>query len=155
MLVAVSPSPSDLDRFVASFRNGSLPRAAWTHEAHLVVCWAVLRDADDVDRANDELTSLITAYNTCTGLPHDRVPCHQTITRYYVLAVAAADPPTMGRLLTHPWCARRAPARHWSPPVLWSPRARTDWVDPDLERFPWASDPRSGPDRHHPPALLR
>jgi len=154
MLVSMSSGPSDLDRFVASFRDGSLPRAAWTHEAHLVVCWGVLHACEDVDAAVDELSRLITAYNACTGLPADRVPCHETITRYYVLAVTAADPPTMARLLTHPWCTRRAPARHWSSPLLWSHAARTGWVDPDLEALPWTSTPSTGLDRRHRPTIL-
>lgn len=129
-----------LSAFVASFRRGTLPRSDWSHETHLIICWALFREHGSVDATVDDLVPLIHAYNEGTGQPPDAVPCHQTITRYFVEAVAALGDPALDEVLVHPWCSRRAPFDHWSPALLASAAARHGWAEPDLVPLPWSGE---------------
>lgn len=130
-------STEGTEALLEALRSRTLPRAAWTHEAHLAAARAVYREADDVELALGELRGLITAYNAQTSRGAGQVICHETITRYYLATVVALDALPLPALVVHPWCSRRAPLRHWSPAVLRSDRAKHTWVAPDLAPPPW------------------
>ena len=85
-MLTSDPQP---DHLLLACRDGSLPRTDWTHEAHLAVARVLLDEAGDPDVALGELRGLITSYNARSGLPDDRIICHETITRYYLGAVIA------------------------------------------------------------------
>ena len=120
---------------VERFLAGTLPAAAWTHRAHLLVCHHLLQSASPTDVLAD-LRRRIPAHNERVGLPAGRRGYHETITRYFVEAVAAG-PGTADELLADPACRRDAPQRHWSPEALATEAARTGWLPPDLEPLPW------------------
>ena len=130
-------SPDLVDRFVA----GSLPAGEWTHEAHLVVAHALLAATGDVTATVDRLRVLIPAHNDRVGLLPGRHGYHETLTRYYVGAVAAAGPGPVDHVLRDPGCGRDAPARHWSAARLATNAARVGWVVPDLAPHPRADPP--------------
>lgn len=133
---------SDREELVARFRAGTLPRGEWTHEAHLRVAWALLEEADgEAHRVIDQLRDLITAYNAHTGSRPDQAACHQTITAYFVRAIAAIGPTSDRALVAHPWCSRRAPLRHWSRALLATEAARRGVVAPDRAPLPWTDRP--------------
>ncbi len=125
------------DHLLLACRDGSLPRTDWTHEAHLAVARVLLDEAGDPDVALGELRGLITSYNARSGLPDDRIICHETITRYYLGAVIALRHLSLDAVVLHPWCARGAPLRHWSQAQLDSEAARRSWVPPDLAPLPF------------------
>ena len=126
---------------VEQFHQRTLPKPAWTHEAHLIVCWFALREID-VERAISRLRSAIRAYNESTGTPNtDDSGYHETLTRYYVEAVAALDAKSLDDVLNAPACERRAPSRYWSREALFSTAARRDWLEPNLECLPWRAGP--------------
>ena len=104
--------------FLAAFRSGTLPREMWTHEAHLIVAWATLGELGDAEATCALLIDQIRAYNRCGTSPATSVDCHQTLTRYYVLAIDALAPSTLSDVLLARTCSRLAPSRHWSPRVL-------------------------------------
>ncbi len=135
---------------VAALRDGTFPRLAWDHRAHLVACWAVDRELMSARRSSaeviDAVRTLIVAYNARTAPSGTAAGCHETITRYYVEAVTRLHAGRPDDLVDHPWCRADAPTRHWSPPLLWSETARTSWVAPDLGPLPWASGPTG---EHH------
>jgi hypothetical protein len=142
--------PPDPDDTVARFRAGTLPRAAWTHEAHLAVAVALLREEPDVDVVTERLRDLITAYNAHTGTRPDRAACHQTLTAYYVQAIGVIGAGDLRTVIDHPWCSRRAPLRHWSRTLLASEEARHRWVEPDRADLPWScARPWLDPDDDH------
>ncbi|HRE03322.1 MAG TPA: hypothetical protein PLV68_18640, partial [Ilumatobacteraceae bacterium] len=66
----------------------SLPKAEWTHEAHVLACIALVRSLG----ARDALAALragIPPYNEATGVANTPTGgYHDTITVYYVWAVA-------------------------------------------------------------------
>ena len=126
-----------LEEFLAAFRDGTLPREVWTHEAHLIVAWATLRELGDAEATCALLIEQIRAYNRCDTTAATPVDCHQTLTRYYVLAIDALQPSTLSDVLLARTCSRQAPQRHWSPRVLASTEARAGWVEPDRAPLPW------------------
>lgn len=116
----------------AAFCDRTLPKAAWTHEAHLMVCWVELQRRSPAE-ALDHLRTAIRAYNEATGTPNtDMDGYHETITRYYVWAVDSVDAADPAALVDDTRCSRTAPLLHWSRARLFSVPARRGWVEPDL-----------------------
>ena len=134
------PEPLDPHALADQFARRTLPKACWTHEAHLVVCWITLQ-RHDAGEAVAMLRDQIRSYNDATGTANTSTSgYHETLTEYYVRAVDAAAITDVRDLLRHPWCAREAPLRHWTRDRLFSVEARRAWCEPDLELFPWADD---------------
>ncbi|MXO72643.1 hypothetical protein [Alteraurantiacibacter buctensis] len=118
----------------------SLPRPEWTHEAHLAACTCLLLEYPDFVPLRD-LPGTIAGYNVAVGGVNDETQgYHETITRFYVLAVAAhleADIAgslvgRVNRLLASERGRRDYPLRFWSRDRLFSRAARRGWVEPDL-----------------------
>lgn len=138
MTLHAAPPP---DRPVADLRSQEIfdavldrswPKAEWDHEAHLRVCWVALLDHDPID-AVPLLRTAIRTYNEATGVENTPTSgYHETLTRYFVGAVASVDAPSIDGVLAAPQCQVGAPLRHWSRDVLFTPAARADWVEPDL-----------------------
>ncbi len=129
--------PVDAHALAEQFANRTLPKACWTHEAHLVVCWITLQ-RHPRDRAVELLRDQIRSYNDATGTANTPTSgYHETLTESYVRAVDAAAVTGVLELVRHPWCSREAPLRHWTRERLFSVEARRAWVEPDLEPFSW------------------
>ncbi|WP_118857047.1 hypothetical protein [Sphingomonas mesophila] len=122
----------------------TLPRAEWTHEAHLAAtAWLVARRPDiDLDR---ELPAIIRRYNASVGgVNDDRQGYHDTLTRAYLHGirwfVAQVEPGPLDRvvdqLLGSDVGRRDWPLRFWSKARLFSVEARRGWVAPDLAPLP-------------------
>jgi hypothetical protein len=126
----------------------SLPRAEWTHEAHLAACLWLLRERPDID-APRRLPGIIAGYNEAVGGRNsDSEGYHETITQAYVALVgrfvAAEDRgqplvelvnALLGSALGH----RDALLAYYSRDRLFSVEARKRWIEPDLR--PFASQP--------------
>lgn len=135
------PAVPALDRLAAAFLDGTLPKGAWTHEAHLRVgVWHLLRYP--VAEALERLREGIRRYNEATGTGNSaHAGYHETITRFYVGVigrfVAGADRSRPADELADDLVAqhgdRALPLRHWSAERLMSPEARLGWVEPDRE----------------------
>ena len=119
----------------------TLPRAAWTHEAHLAACSWLVRDRANID-IERELPGIISAYNVASGgVNDDTQGYHETITQVYIagvrayLAEVATDLPlyeAVNRLLLSPRGTRDLPLRFYSKELLFSAQARRTFVAPDL-----------------------
>ncbi len=121
------------DRFI----NGRLGADEWTHEAHLVTCWVALSDRTPAE-ALPFLRASIQAHNCGIGTPNtDTEGYHETLTAYYVTAVAHADADEPEGLFEVATCSRTAPLDHWTRDVLFSVDARRGWVAPDVADLPW------------------
>ena len=118
----------------------TLPRDAWTHEAHLAACSWLVRDRANID-IERELPAIISAYNiACGGVNDDAQGYHETITQVYIagvrahLAEVATDLPlyeAVNRLLLSPRGTRDLPLRFYSKELLFSVPARRTFVPPD------------------------
>jgi hypothetical protein len=123
----------------------SLPRADWTHEAHLAATTYLLTRRPDLD-LDRQLPGIIRAYNESVGgVNSDTEGYHETITRLFLrgvrlfLADADAEAPLaelVNALLQSPMGRRDWPLRFYSSERLFSVEARREFVPPDLMPLP-------------------
>jgi len=138
-------SDADLARVGEGLLATDLPRAEWTHEAHLGATAYLLLRHPEVD-LDAELPGLIRRCNESVGgVNSDSEGYHETITRVFLhgirLFLAEADlgeplHDIVNELLLSPMGAREWPLRFYSPSRLFSIEARRAWVAPDLSALP-------------------
>ncbi|QEH38709.1 hypothetical protein OJF2_73150 [Aquisphaera giovannonii] len=127
----------DIGSLLARFEDGTLPRAEWTHGAHLVVAlWYLRRHSRD--EAMDRVRDGIRRYNERQG---NHTGYHETITLAWVEVVdrflhgrdgKATDASLAASLLDR--CGRPDYLlRFYSRDRLFSAEARAGWLPPDLE----------------------
>ncbi|MFK7919051.1 MAG: hypothetical protein AB8G14_13325 [Ilumatobacter sp.] len=122
-----------------AFQTHSLPKVEWTHHAHLAACWSALQCLDGAS-ALVALRAEIRSYNEATGVSNtDSSGYHETLTRYYVGAVASQLHNGLPAVLSSDVCDRSAPATYWSRDRLFTPSARLGWVEPDRQPLPWTT----------------
>ena len=120
----------------------TLPKADWTHEAHLAAtCW-IVRDRPDIVPDRD-MGPIIRAYNASLGgVNDDHQGYHETITRAFIHAIrlhlieegqgALPLHRCVNALLLSPRGQRDWPLGHYSRDLLFSVEARRNFVAPDL-----------------------
>lgn len=122
----------------------TLPRAEWTHEAHLAACLYLISERFDVD-VDAEIATIISGYNESVGgVNDDTQGYHETITRVFVAGVRqflreTAETGLVARvnaLLASPMGSRTWPFRFYTSERLFSVDARRAFVDPDLGPLP-------------------
>ncbi|MFC3100858.1 hypothetical protein [Altererythrobacter lauratis] len=127
-------------RVAADLLDTSLPRAKWTHEAHLAACLCLLDEYPAFDVEQD-LPGAIARYNVAVGgVNDDAHGYHATITHFYIHAVRAHLAEESGgslvarvnRLLSGARGQRDYPLRFYSRDLLFSVAARRAFVPPDL-----------------------
>ncbi|MBX9730363.1 MAG: hypothetical protein K2X59_03465 [Sphingomonas sp.] len=118
----------------------TLPRAEWTHEAHLAATSWLVVERPEIDLDSD-LRGMISAYNEAVGGVNDATQgYHHTITCCFLAAVRDHVRETEGQglaervnaLLLSPRGRRDWPLRFYSHDRLFSVEARLGWVAPDL-----------------------
>lgn len=135
---------AELDAFAARFQAADIPRRAWTHQAHLWIgAWHVHRFG--AEEALLRLRTGIRRLNEANGVANTAEGgYHETITAAYVRLLASALAQDgarsfevrVGAVLAGPLGDKAALARHYSPELLMSSRARAGWVAPDREPLP-------------------
>lgn len=129
-----------LENLVAAFLDLTLPKAEWTHQAHLRVgLWHVFHlGAPDAMRV---LRDRIMVYNASVGGKNtDTEGYHETITQFYVLTIAKfltevdqkRPLPDLAEELIHYYGDHDLPLRYYSKDRLMSKDARLGYVAPDL-----------------------
>lgn len=123
----------------------TLPRADWTHEAHLAACLYLLRERPDID-VDARISGIIRTYNESVGgVNDDTQGYHETITRVFVHGVrlhlrgrTAAEPVSVAvnAVLESPIGQREWPLLFYSRERLFSVAARREFVPPDLAPLP-------------------
>jgi hypothetical protein len=89
---------------VTRFCSNALPADEWTHEAHLRVAYDLLAEVGGAACVVALLRTLIPAHNARVGVPAGH-GYHETITRYYVAAVAALADRPFEQVVMHRTCA--------------------------------------------------
>jgi hypothetical protein len=122
-----------------------LPRADWTHEAHLAATTYLLLRRPDID-LDAELPGIIRRYNESVGgVNDDTQGYHDTITRVFLhgvrlfLSEADTEEPLhelINELLLSPMGRRDWPLRFYSRERLFSVEARRGFIPPDLAALP-------------------
>lgn len=117
----------------------TLPRADWTHEAHLAACLWLVRERGDI-ALEVQLPGIIRAYNESVGgVNDDTQGYHETLTQFYLgevrshhVATAALPLITaVNELLLGPRGARDWPLQFYTAERLFSAEARRYHVAPD------------------------
>jgi len=143
------PRPFKSDAEIEHLGEGllarTLPRAEWTHEAHLAATTYLFLKRPDVD-LDRELPDIIRRYNESVGgVNSDSEGYHETITRTFLhgvrlfLAKADVSEPLhqlVNELLLSPMGRRDWPSRYYSRDRLLSVEARRSFVAPDLRALP-------------------
>jgi len=130
----------DIRSLIGRFENRNLPKAEWTHAAHLVVAvWYVTHHG--FDKAMPLVRGHITGHNESVGTPNtDTEGYHETITRFWLWVTAALlerDKPLSLEAACHQLISSDTgrsgyPLVYYSRERLFSTEARHRWVTPDL-----------------------
>jgi len=132
-------SDTALEGFLRSWWDGTLPRARWTHAAHVAVSASLAYDfAPDV--AYRLTRSGIIEYSTSVGVVHTETSgYHETLTRFWSQVIGAYV--SRGRFNSRLDAVRAAVDTfgdrqdlHWmfyTYDVVADRRARREWVPPD------------------------
>ena len=134
----------ELEDLVRRFRDQTLPKAAWTHHAHLAVgTWHVRQH--DAETALSLLREGIRRLNDAHGTANtDASGYHESITRAYVallashLAGLAPDSDAAAcamSVLGSPLARPDILLDYYSKARLMSVEARRGWVPPDLRQW--------------------
>ncbi|MBN8805705.1 MAG: hypothetical protein J0H81_11555 [Sphingopyxis terrae] len=135
---------ADIRTIGAGLLACTLPREAWTHEAHLAACLWLLSERPDID-VDAEIAPIIRRFNESVGgVNDDTQGYHDSITRAYVAGVRLFLAETaetgltsrVNALLRSPMGARDWPLRFYSRDLLFSVSARRGFVPPDLAPLP-------------------
>ena len=136
---------AEIERIGEGLLARSLPRADWTHEAHLAATTWLLTRRPDI-AIDEALPGIIRAYNESVGgVNDDTQGYHETITRMFLhgvrLFLAEADlaeplHELVNELLLSPMGRRDWPLRFYSAERLFSVEARRHFVPPDLAALP-------------------
>ena len=138
-------SDAEIERIGEGLLARTLPRADWTHEAHLAATTYLLLRRADIDLYS-QLPGIIRRYNeSFGGVNSDSEGYHETITRVFLrgvrLFIAEADRSEplhdlVNALLLSPTGRRDWPLRFYSPQRLFSTGARRNFVRPDIAALP-------------------
>ena len=136
---------AEIERIGEGLLARSLPRADWTHEAHLAATTWLLTRRPDI-AIDEALPGIIRAYNESVGgVNDDTEGYHETITRMFLhgvrLFLAEADlaeplHELVNELLLSPMGRRDWPLRFYSAERLFSVEARRHFVPPDVAALP-------------------
>ncbi len=135
---------SDIRAIGAGLLACTLPREAWTHEAHLGACLWLLTERRDVD-VDAEIAGIIRRFNeSLGGVNDDTQGYHDSITRAYVAGVRWFLSETVetelaarvNAMLLSDVGRRDWPLRFYSRERLFSVEARRGFVEPDLAPLP-------------------
>ena len=140
---ALLESESELQRFVDAWKAGRLPKAQWTHAAHVAMAAYFA-----FDHAADATFAIMKAgilhHNTSVGTPNtEDNGYHETLTRFWAGEIGAFV--RSGRFPLRLEAVRAAVAefggdrerfrRFYSFDLVRDRRARREWVAPDREQF--------------------
>ena len=138
-------SDAEIERIGEGLLACSLPKADWTHEAHLAATTYLLTRRTEID-LDIELPGIIRRYNESVGgVNSDTEGYHETITRTFLHGVRLFLAEANGRetlselineLLLSPMGRRDWPLRFYSRERLFSVEARRTFVTPDLAALP-------------------
>ena len=135
-------SDAEIARIGEGLLARTLPRADWTHEAHLAATHYLAVERPEID-LEAELPSIIRRFNKSVGGRNtDTEGYHHTITLTYLAAIRDHAAETEGQelcsrtnaLLLSNRGRRDWPLRFYTPERLFSPEARLGFVPPDQHR---------------------
>lgn len=134
----------EIEAVIRGFETGTLPRAQWTHRAHLLVaCWYLVCRPEP--EATERIRQGIKQYNASQGiLTTPTGGYHETMTIFWIrllrrfLATATLDcslVSLMNEMLSL-YDKKSLPFEYYTRERLMSPEARATWIEPDVKPLP-------------------
>lgn len=123
-----------------SFEAGKLPKAEWTHEAHLIMAiWSntYYAESEILNRVRENIIQ----HNESVGTPNSETEgYHETLTQFWLwVAGRYLDQNKVRSMLVNcnafinsPFANRKYPFEYYSFEQLFSVEARLSWAEPDL-----------------------
>ncbi len=133
----------EIQSLVTMFEDTTLPKAEWTHAAHLTVaCWYLIchPEAEATLRIRDGIRK----YNNAQGIVTTRENgYHETMTLFWIrmihvyLAKTTLECPIVHLVneMIALYSNKKLPFEYYSRDRLMSWEARANWVEPDLKPF--------------------
>ena len=139
------------EEFLAAFESRTLPFAQWTHRAHVKVAYLVLNKMP-FDAALAHVREHIKRYNAANNVPESATSGYNETTTHAFLHLIAAVKAAYGGTHAvdcsgafcdaHPQLMTRHALRlFYSPQRRMDPRAKTEFVEPDLTPLPQIRNP--------------
>ena len=132
-------SKADME-FLAAFEAGAFAPADFNHRAHVRLAYIYLA-MNDVERATTLMRAAIVNFLKHHGITPTRY--HETLTQAWILAVFHFMHRTPSALSAEDFVRQtpllldsRIMLTHYSAELLYSPRARSHFVQPDLDPIP-------------------
>jgi hypothetical protein len=143
-----------------ALEQGEIANENFRHASHLHVAWVYLSESASVDQASAKMRNTLRRFAASAGKPEKY---HETITLFWVhllsFARIAASGETLEKLVeTNPQLLEKNfPLAYYSRERLFSDKARTTWLEPDLKPLSVnaiascsSSSPGNAPDRFIP-----
>jgi hypothetical protein len=128
----------EIFEIISTFENGTISRDAWKHAEHLTVALHYL-SLYDLDVATEKMRSGI--FNLLRAFEVDltkEMPYHETMTIFWMRAVAAYNNSTTGSILEKAngvveLYDKEYPLRFYSRELLFSDEARASFIEADIK----------------------
>jgi hypothetical protein len=131
---------AEIDFLVQRFEERILPKVEWTHSAHLIVALLYSLKFSEQDALN-LVRENIKKHNESVGTPNtDNQGYHETITRFWLWTAnqfllignynSIVD--ASNDLINSAFGKSSYPFEYYTKDLLFSVKARHDWVEPDL-----------------------
>ena len=142
-----------------SLERGEIANENFHHASHLHVAWVYLSETTSVDQASARMRDTLRRFAASVGKPEKY---HETITLFWVRLLALAreaSGETLEKLVAaNPQLLEKNfPLAYYSRERLFSDKARTRWLEPDLKPISLnaiascsSSSPGNAPDRPLP-----
>ena len=131
----------EIDAFIAAFEAGTLPKAQWTHAAHILTgaCYVhALGEAAAIARMRDR----VSAFNLAVGGQNTPTSgYHETVTVFWIKLLAAHHDldetrAAFAQRAVNDFVANRTIyADYYDYDVISSTEARRTWIPPNLRRL--------------------
>jgi hypothetical protein len=141
-------SAEAFDLFLRGFEDGTLPKAEWTHGAHVAAAACYLF-ASNVEAVLPLMRKRISAYNVAVGGANTATSgYHETLTHFWLLIVArflrdhqpASRFDAVRQTVETFGNERTLHTRYYSGDVVKDSAARREWREPDLLPLPGLSE---------------
>jgi hypothetical protein len=141
MIPITFTSENEIHEVMSGLLERTLPREKWTHAAHLAAAVCVLTVYPE-GGAFEKLAPLIRAYNEANGIRNtDTSGFHYTITKASLIAAQSVVNCHKGKplhfvtnsLISSRFGKSEWVHEFWSKDLLFCPRARLTWVEPNLK----------------------
>ena len=134
---------TDISHIFDGFKDLTLPKDEWTHEAHLIAALCLLID-HGLEKAEAIMPDMIRDYNISRGgINSDTDGYHHTITIFYLRMIEkfrienpnGSREKQVQRLLNSEIAKPYYTMKYYSKEALFTPAARLGFVLPDIQKY--------------------